>query len=432
MSKNAKLIIALTGIVLLVVLGLLFFVIMQKQQAETTASSLQEQIEDYSQREKTYILENKKIKDQIAEIEQAKAELEEELAAFEGVDINALQVKVKTLTEQKEEWQQKVESLKQQREDLVAKLEEKPEEKIVYKYVESREQIPEGASFEKEESPEGSAVSKREAVKPLNENEDFYWAQVLKEKTALQLQVEKLENELNQKTVKVTELKKANSDLQLELSDMINRKEEIVRKIKHGHDLSDSLSLELARAQNDKKFLNDRLVKINQENDGLREQIKKLTSTKIALEKTIVRIQDEKQDVEKKLHETENVIQSRIDEIWDIKKSLDQTLSSNAPVDGQVELPPIVVSDADSPEDMERQADAGAVRNGNVVSINPDNNFVIVDLGQEEGVELGDSLNVYRGAEYVAGLEVIQVREGIAAADIVSKDAKIQIGDAVR
>ena len=41
-------------------------------------------------------------------------------------------------------------------------------------------------------------------------------------------------------------------------------------------------------------------------------------------------------------------------------------------------------------------------------------------------------MNVYRGAEYVAGLEVIQVRKDIAAADIISKVVDIKIGDAVR
>ena len=69
---------------------------------------------------------------------------------------------------------------------------------------------------------------------------------------------------------------------------------------------------------------------------------------------------------------------------------------------------------------------------GNIVSVNDENNFVIVNLGQDAGVKMGDKLNVYHGADYIAGLEVIQVRKDIAAADIKNKVKKIEVGDSVR
>jgi len=193
--------------------------------------------------------------------------------------------------------------------------------------------------------------------------------------------------------------------------------------------------LELARAKNDRKFLGDRNTKLGDENGNLREQIKGLTSTKIALEKTIVRLQDEKRGIEKKLLETENVIQSRIDEIWEIKESLDQNVQParvSAAV-GEIELPPIVVAQGTQARvSLPSSAAIGIGFNGNVLSVNEENNFVILDLGEASGVEVGEKLNVYRGADYVAGLEIIQIRKDICAADIKDKVAKIKVGDAVK
>lgn len=266
----------------------------------------------------------------------------------------------------------------------------------------------------------------------LSASDELYWAQILKEKTALELEVEKLQGEISLSALQTTELKKKNSDLQLELSKLENEKQDIARQIKYGKDLSDSLSLELARAQNDKKFLNDRLLRMNEENSGLRGQIKQLTSTKIALEKSIVNLQDQKRNVERKLIETENVIQGRIDEIWEIKKSLDDSFGSEARNGNQVELPPIVVSSQAMDGDDDPNINVAPGINGNIVSVNNDNNFVIIDVGKDQGIGLGHNLNVYRGAEYVAGLEVIQIREDIAAADIISKVSDIKIGDNVR
>ncbi len=415
MSKVAKLLIVFLGGALLLALLYGAFITIQKQQIAQTEASLQEQIEQSSVREKKYITDINAVKEQIAAAEQTKSEIEKKLKDLEGVDVDSLKAQMDGLKKERDDWKAKVEALKKEREGLLVKLDEKPKEKIVYKYIES----------------EGQQAS---AVAPVvSGSDDVYWAQVLKEKTSLELEVEKLKGRLAEGTVAITELKKKNSDFQLELSQLTYQKEEIEREIKYGKDLSDSLSLELARAQNDKKFLNDRLLKFNDENSTLREQIKQLTSTKIALEKSIVRLQEDKKSVEKKLMETENVIQGRIDEIWQIKNSLDQTMKPEAKNGNGVELAPIVVSSADSPGSFQKVSNPNAPGiDGNIVSVNTENNFVIIDIGEDSGIKAGDTLNVYREAAYVAGLEVIQVRKDIAAADIISRVSDIQVGDAVR
>ena len=197
--------------------------------------------------------------------------------------------------------------------------------------------------------------------------------------------------------------------------------------------MANNLSLELARTKNDKKFNTDRVEKLNTENSELRGQLKSLVTTKNSLEKSIVRISDDKEKVEKKLGQTESLIQSKIDEIWDIKDDLDRSFK-NAQLgskSSEVELPPIIVN-SDGPAVNTNPGESKLGLDAKVVSINAENNFVIVDAGEGSGVSVGDTLSVYRDSQYIARLEVIQVRKDIAAADIKEQWSSVQKGDIVR
>jgi len=425
MSKAAKQSIFILVGLLIIVFAFAAISYLQKQQAETAKLSLQKQIKDYQKREKQHVLDSKDLEEKLAATEKAKADLEDRLSRVD-VDIDSIDATMKKLTEERDDWKKKVDSLSDEKDDLQAKLKAKEKEgpKIVYKYVEKE------PTDDEEETEEQAAVKTEVPIE-----DDSYWAQVLKEKAALELELENVKRSMTDNSVEIVELKKKNSDLQLALSDIKDKKESIEREIKYGNDLADTLALELARAKNDRKFLGDRITKMGGENGNLREQIKGLTSTKIALEKTIVRLQDEKRGIEKKLMETENVIQSRIDEIWEIKESLDKNVVPDriSSAVGEIELPPIVVAQGQQARVSLPNAAAVSVGfDANVLSVNEENNFVILDIGEASGVEVGEKLNVYRGADYVAGLEIIQIRKDICAADIKDKVAKIKVGDAVK
>jgi len=283
--------------------------------------------------------------------------------------------------------------------------------------------------------PAGSAdqeMADVDAAKPGSPDDEEYWAKILKAKAELKMQLDEMKDDLSKSALEVSELKKRNSDLQLEISKLSQDKEAIAREIKYGNDLAKNLSIELARAQNEKKFMLDRMNNIGQENNNLHEQLKNLTQTKVGLEKNIVKLQGDKKQIESKLFETEGVIQNRVEQIYQLKDTLEKDFkpSKKNPRTGEIELSPIVVNNADKGANEVKVAPAG--QSGNVVSINSENNFVIVNLGEDTGVKIGDKLNIYRGAEYIAGLEVIQVRKDICAADIKSKMMDIEIGDAVR
>ena len=149
---------------------------------------------------------------------------------IEGVDLEELEGRIAKLTAERDEWEGKIEKLRGERDDLLAKLEEKPEEKIVYKYVKDGEEVgaPEGVS----DAPVQQMPIVPGGV-PGGVDEESYWAEVLKQKVALGLELENLKTDLTESAVEVVELKKQNSDLQLELSKLANEKETIEREIKY-------------------------------------------------------------------------------------------------------------------------------------------------------------------------------------------------------
>ncbi len=442
MSKAAKQSIIILIVLLFAAVGFSYLIFSQKQSIVQKNQALQNQVTQLKSHEADFEKEKAALVEQLAAMEKAKQDAEERLNSFD-TNIVSLDEKVKKMTAEREGWSRQVADLSQERDQLLAKMQEKPKTELIYKYITRPVAEPQAQSkLEIVAEPAQPSVQEQKPL-AVSVDDDSFWAGVLKEKASLEVEVSKLKDQMSKANVELVEMKKKNSDLQLEMSELQNKKEEIERDIKYANDLADTLALELARAKNDKKFVSDRLNKMNEENQAMRGQIRQLSSTKIALEKSMVHLQGEKKDVERRLAENESVIQNRIDEIWGIKESLDNSFrlnKSSQSSGGGVSLPPIVVSQngLETPK-IKSQTTTLAKSEpdhvgfaGNVVSVNDENNFVIVDIGEGEGIQLGDKLNVYRGPDYIAGLEVIQVRKDIAAADIKNKVIDIQVGDNVK
>jgi len=353
-----------------------------------------------------------------------------ELQAQEQVD--TLSEELDAITDNRDKWKRRIETIQEERDGLMAKitdlnkkLKEKyePEIKIVYKEKEPEIiEVPIDVSKAPSISPDSGRIVDEE-----------YWTNLLKEKASLQIDIRDLKDELTEKVIALVDIKQKNEDILLEVNTLKSEKEEIETKVQHTADMIDNISLELARTKNDKKFISNRVEKLSAENEDLRRKMKKLVSVKNALEKSIVRITQEKEKIRGQLGRTETLIQSKIDEIWDIKDELDHSIRSSKSgySSNEVELPPIVVSSSGVVESF-NTGEAVAGFNGQVISINESNNFVIVDIGENSGIHLGDNLSVYRDSKYIARLEVIQVREDISAADLKDQWSKIKVGDVIR
>lgn len=449
MSNAAKQSLIILIVLLVGSFGFAGYSLLEKQKIEKQKVELENELKTAKAREEKFSADAKNYDAQVKKVEEEKAKLQSDLTAVDQ-KIQSFDVEIKKLTQERDDWKGRLDAIQKERDDLAQKLKEQAgaEPKIVYKYIEKEGGQAVSGTEGAAAPADAPATSGSAADMALDATEkgDEYWAQILKEKASLEVRLNSLENDISGSAVEVGELRKQNNDLQMEIAKLKDEKSAIDREIKNGKDLADTLSLELARAKSDKKFMNDRVEKIIAENTTLQQQIKQLSATKVALEKNIVRISDEKRELEHKLVQTEDVVQNKVAEIWEMKESITQKVKEAAASVNRkdIELPPIIVS-ANGPtramktdevsfngNGHEEEEAPSAGLNGNVLSINEDNNFVIVDIGQNRGITSGTRLNIYRGTDYIAQVEVIQVREDISAADIKEKKTRIRVGDSVR
>ncbi len=415
--------------------------VFEKQKVEQAKALVDQELEQTQEREKNKAAEIQKLGGDIKKVQDEKSRLEDKLkqAEAQAEDLN------KQVTQAKEDAdsvRQRLDGARKERDDLLAKVQQLTTDKTALeeKITQLNKQPAQpaaGGSAETSTANSSTASSGSSENAPTTATggvDEKYWGSVLKDKASLEVEVEKIKKQLSESSIETVEIKQKNADLQIKLDELQKDKENIDDQLKYKEEMINKLSIDLAHTKNEKKFVETKSEKAQEDNADLRTQIKKLVATKGALEKSIVRLSQDKQDTEKKLSETEGVIQGKIDEIWEIKKSLDDTMKSTSftPPSKDVELPPIVVSSEGSAVSPESAATTATGFNGQIVSINNDNNFVIVNIGENSGVQLGDVLSVYRDSKYIARLEVIQVRKDIAAADIKDQWTKIQVGDAVK
>jgi predicted nucleic acid-binding Zn-ribbon protein len=456
MSIAVRVSVWILGVLVVLSAGVAVMTLLQKQSLEGQKLGLQRQISenqdrmaDLNSRIKRLQSDAESLNGKVTQAQQEKLQIQSQ---FDDVKKKSedLQSQLDGANTDKEDWKSRVDTVGKERDALLQKLKNQPE-KIVYKDRIVKVNVPTPAPVAlPAAAPAVPAVLPASAPDVTSKEGDIYWASILKQKASLQIELEKEKSQLDQAALQVADLKKRNSDLEVQVKQINNEKDEIVQKIKYGQDLADTLSVDLARSRNDMQAVNDRADKVKEENLQLLSQIRDMSSTKVQLEKTVARLTGEKDTMQKKLVETESVIQSRIDDIWKIKQGLDKKLSENAvsSTPGAVELPPIIVNAPNSQQtpnealastpasaaaSAPRAQSAGAKNEGAIISINESNNFVILDLGQQNSsVSVGNALRVYRGSNPIAKLEVIQVRKDISAADIKNKMMDLKVGDVVR
>lgn len=328
--------------------------------------------------------------------------------------VEELSKQIKDVSTEKDKWQKRAEDAKEEQTSLSGRIEALNKEIAEYK---SREE--EAAKTK----PSASGLSNE-----IVSSDDTQWAAVLKDKAGLQVGLDDLKSELSKVSQDMLDLRRHNAELEISLDSVTEQKTSIDREIRYKTDLANNLSLDLARAKNDQRSKEQRIKELGDENQELRKRIKQMVGTNSSLEKSMVRLNQDKRDIEKRMDSTEDLIHSKINEIWDIKNSIDQTMAGGPSISSDVELPPIMVNS--QPAGAASGESVGL--NGQIVSINSPNNFVILNIGQKDGLKTGDVLGVYRGSQYVGRVEVIQVRSDIAAADIKEQSTPIQSGDAVK
>lgn len=267
----------------------------------------------------------------------------------------------------------------------------------------------------------------------MSPTQDAYWAGILKSKKNLELQLDSLRNELKTAQINSEQLDKQKSALELDVSNLNREKEDFMRQLdylkkqlEYNKNIIDTTSLELVAEKNDKMQIEEILKTIKNENAVLRRQLKNLNDRKISLERKLAEAQAKNTTLENRFTEMDILLKDKTLQLDKLNK---QIATGKYEQEGPVELSPIVVR----PQSEVTKA-SEAPPQGRVLAVNRENNFVVIDLGEEGGVShVGDVFHVYnKEGRLIATVEVIETRRTISACDIRKETAPIKIGDVVK
>ena len=274
--------------------------------------------------------------------------------------------------------------------------------------------------------------------KRLKEMEsDMFVANLLKQKIGLEVEIERLKNEMDPKNQDISRLKAESMDKDLKLAQLQEEKNSVEQKLKNSEQVAQILSSDLLKEKDlkgDSKAMSEKLA---MENKTLNSKISEFEE----IAKEYNNLLAEKENMKAKLAKLENYAEDKDKEINKYKVALQESAvkSQEARAEayqapGEVELPPIRAQKTAklTAPSFERIGEKAELK-GRIVTINMEHNFVVIDLGKQDGIDIGNKFNVYRGETLLGSVEIIQARDRIAAADI--KDLKegmsIEINDTV-
>lgn len=265
-------------------------------------------------------------------------------------------------------------------------------------------------------------------------------AGLLKEKATIKVELKRLKNSLMPKDLEIEKLKQENMDLEIVLSKLMEGKTLFQEKLEDSASVAQILSMDLLREKNKNEKDRNKLENSKIENRVLKTRMAELEKSADEWGNFVV----EREEMQLKISRLERGTRYKEEEIDRLQLAIERTRESrelraeayHAP--SKVELPPIVLKGEDyrtsklTTPSLER-INSPSFLKGRIVTVNREHDFVVIDIGKQDGVALGSSFDVYRDDFIIGSVEVIQVRERIAAADI--KDIKegfyIEIDDVI-
>ena len=153
-------------------------------------------------------------------------------------------------------------------------------------------------------------------------------------------------------------------------------------------------------------------------NETLKNQIDTLGKHKLTLEDRLNKLKQDNENLRQEIEE------ARLKAGY--TRTGESKLTQRAKSRESIDLPPIVVSG---------QSYSGITspftKQGNILSVNREYNFVVIDLGQDMGVRNGMVFKILRNNKVLGKVKVIRLRQKIAACDIIQFTTPFRTGDIV-
>ena len=191
---------------------------------------------------------------------------------------------------------------------------------------------------------------------------------------------------------------------------------------------------DLARAKQDLAQSQDELAKSHQAQEELGRSVEAREQEISRLTKDLEQIRTESQQATSKLQHERDAAQQQVADLEHAKSELEAKVLELA---GQpfVQLEKVRVSSDASPASAVVQANAVLPPSqGQVVVVNREYDFIVVNLGKNQGLSVGQEFQVVRGDEVLGRVKVEKVYDELSAAAILpdSKKESIREGDLIK
>jgi archaellum component FlaC len=230
---------------------------------------------------------------------------------------------------------------------------------------------------------------------------------------------EQLANELNKALQESKNLKDRLGNIERDLERITSEKDEIQRRL----ELVSREREELLERLSSFQQLQEEVKLVKNENKSLRERLATLQDS----EAEIDNLRKENENLRQRIKEVKSLLKEKIVMAGYAKEQEPET-TEVAKASGSVDLPPIVVSSSS----ISPQVELPYALEGKILNVNREHEFVVIDLGRNKGLKQNMVFEVLRDGEPIGEVKVIQIREEIAACDIIESLRPFELGDIVR
>jgi chromosome segregation ATPase len=243
-----------------------------------------------------------------------------------------------------------------------------------------------------------------------------HWADFVTAKAELQATVDNLNNELLDVKTSLAEAEKKSQELSIKIDQLNKEKQQLESEIMFKKRTMDIMSRDLVSERETRKKAQDDLEKMRQDNIGLKRELVAANKETVKLANTIKDITNKKDALDKRVFEIDNILKEKAMALEELEQGLSRAVKGGG--DGivtkdsaSVELPPIVV-----------KPDISGVKGlrSEVIAVNPQEKFIIIDAGENAGMRPGMQLKIIRGDQEIGIVEIVETRRDISAADVKS------------
>ena len=186
------------------------------------------------------------------------------------------------------------------------------------------------------------------------------------------------------------------------------------------------LQADVAHLTQERDEAQKNVSRLEDDNTELERGVKRLRARLSLLDRDYKHLADQFAVLEAAPHSGVNVVTSVGPLTSRSLASVSPVTPTNPPpiaIPGTVELPPIIVH--------KDQAMMATPIRGRLLEVSDEHNFVILDKGSQDGVQVGMTFDIVRGSSSVGRATVVRVRPKLAACDLVrdKSPGPIQPGD---